>query len=59
MLLSFFDIFKFFTEIELTDQMRKYELAAVITVCAISLVLTAFGIIRNKRKVGVKKDDVK
>lgn len=59
MLLSFFDIFKFFTEIELTDEMRKYELIGVSIVLVISLSLTVFGIIKNNRKYnGEKKDDI-
>lgn len=58
MLLSFFDIFKFFSEVEFTDEIRKYELVGVSVICAVSLALTVTGIVRNNRKHGEKKDEV-
>lgn len=58
MLLSFFDIFRFFSEVEFTDEIRKYELIGVSVICAVSLVLTVIGIVKNNRKYGEKKDEV-
>ena len=50
MFLSFFEIFNFFSQTELTDEQRKYELIAVSVVCVLSLGLTVFMIIKNVRK---------
>lgn len=59
MLLSFFDVFKFFTEIELTDEMRRYELICVIAFCAVSFASVIVLNIRAKRKNGDKNNGTK
>ncbi len=60
MLLNFFEVFNifdFFSQAQLTDEQRKYELIAVSLVCALSLGATVFMIVKNFLKNGKTKND--
>ncbi len=50
MQLNFFDVFRFFTETELTEEQRRYELICVAVLCVILLIVSIAGIVRNKKK---------
>ena len=47
MMLNFFDVFRFFTEIELTDEQRKYELIAVAIALVVVATVTVIMLIKN------------
>lgn len=59
MLFNFFRIFNFFSEAELTDEQRKYELIGVSLVCAVSLGITVFIIVKNILKNRKAENDLK
>ncbi len=55
--LNFFDVFRFFTETELTEEQRRYELICVSALCVILLGLSIAGIIKNKRKSAERRNN--
>lgn len=56
MQLNFFDVFRFFTETELTEEQRGYELICVSVLCVILLISSIAGIVRNKRKSAERRE---
>ncbi len=56
MKLNFFDVFRFFTETELTEEQRRYELICVAALCVILLIVSIAGIVRNKRKSAERRE---
>lgn len=57
MKLNFFDVFRFFTETELTEEQRRYELICVAVLCVILLSVSAAGIVKNKRKYAKRREN--
>ena len=57
MRLNFYDVFRFFTETELTEQQRKFELICVCIAAVMFAAASIYFIVKEKRKADREKKD--